>query len=369
MGANEQITEIEEQLKKVKYNKHTQFGVGLMKAKLSRLREEITKKSGGKKGQGYSVKKSGDATVVLLGFPSVGKSTLLNKITGAESEVGAYDFTTLDVIPGLLDHKHAQIQILDVPGIVSGAASGRGRGREVLAVIRSSDLILIIIDALKPEQYHSILAEVFEAGVRLDQRKPDVKVVRKTRGGISLSATCPLTKINKETIEGILREYRLSNCDVVIREDITDDQLIDVLDDNRSYVKSCVVVNKIDLVSANEAERLQVTLKPDLLISANTNMGIEELKEVIYGKIGFIRIFCKESGKKADLDAPLIMRHGATLEEVCRRLHKDFVRKFRFARIWGPSAKFDGQTFRDLKKELRDGDIVELKIVHENSFR
>ncbi len=362
MGASEQIAEIEEQIKNTKYNKHTQFGVGLLKAKLSRLRDDIAKKGSGKGGEGYAVKKSGDATVVLLGFPSVGKSTLLNKITGAESEVGAYDFTTLTVIPGLLEHKHAQIQILDVPGIVSGAASGRGRGREVLAVLRGADLILIVVDALKPLQYKSILDEIFESGIRINQRKPDVKVARKARGGISLSTTVKLTKLDKKTVEGVLREYKLNNCDMVIREDISDDQLIDILDGNRTYTKAITVINKVDLVDEETLKKLTAEIKPNLLISAESGLGIEKLKDLIFDKIGFIRIYCKEAGKKADMEVPLIMRRGSTLEDVCKSLHKDFVKKFKFAKIWGKSAKFDGQSFKKLDKALADGDIVEIHI-------
>ena len=91
-------------------------------------------------------------------------------------------------------------------------------------------------------------------------------------------------------------------------------------------------------------------------------LNIEELKALIFKRLEFMRIYCKEQGKKADMEEPLIMRRGATVRDICTTLHRDFVRKFRFARLWGPSAKFDGQMVRNLDKFVQDGDIVELHI-------
>src|SRR3989338_7279529 len=121
-SAQEKIKELEEELKNTKYNKRTQHHIGLVKAKLAKLKEkQESRVRVQKKGEGYSVRKSGDATVTILGFPSVGKSTMLNALTHAKSATGDYDFTILDVIPGLLEYNHARIQILDVPGIIKGA--------------------------------------------------------------------------------------------------------------------------------------------------------------------------------------------------------------------------------------------------------
>src|SRR3989338_1026439 len=280
----EKIKELEDLISKSKYNKRTQHAIGLYKAQLAKLRDKQKSRSAGKKGEGYAVRKTGDGTVVLLGFPSVGKSTLLNALTNANSRVGSYAFTTLTVIPGILEHKHAKIQVLDVPGVVHGAAAGTGRGKEVLAVIRNADIVLIMIDVFHPEHYEVLLKEVYDTGVRINQKKPDVKIEKTSRGGISIGSTVKLAKLDKKTIESILREFDLNNANIVIREDIDIDQLIDIVEANKVYMPSIVVLNKIDMVSKEELEKAREKINPDLCISAEKGINMQEVKKKIFQK-------------------------------------------------------------------------------------
>jgi hypothetical protein len=107
--------------------------------KLARLRAQLLEPTPGSStggGAGFDVSKSGDARVALVGFPSVGKSTFLSKITKTKSEVAAYSFTTLTAIPGVLEYGGAEIQVLDLPGIIEGAAEGKGRGRQVISAAK-----------------------------------------------------------------------------------------------------------------------------------------------------------------------------------------------------------------------------------------
>lgn len=361
----EQIKDLEKQIAETKYNKKTQFAIGLMKAKLAMMKEKALQRSSAGKARGderFAVRKTGDATAVLLGFPSVGKSTLLNKLTNAKSDVAAYAFTTLRIVPGVMEYNHAKIQILDVPGIVSGAASGRGRGKEVLGMIRNADLILILVDALYPQHYKAILDELRETGVRINQKKADVKITKKARGGIGIGATIKLTKIDDKTIKEIMREMGLSNADILIREDIDADQLIDIIEGKTVYVKALTIITKIDLVDEEKLRQICEEIKPDALVSAENNIGIEKLKEKIFNRLGFIRIFLKEVNKKPDLEEPLIMFRGCAVKDVCLKLHRDFMTKFKFARVWGKSAKFDGQIFHSADKPLEDEDILEIHL-------
>ncbi len=361
MGINEDIQEVEEEIKKTPYNKATSHHVGKLKAKLARLRDEVVKKSASKGGgEGYSVRKSGDATVTLVGFPSVGKSTLLNKLTDANSEVGAYEFTTLDVIPGVLEHNNATIQILDVPGLVKGAASGRGRGREVISVVRNCDLVVFILDVFQNYHHTVLTQELYDAGIRLNQKAPDVVIKRQDRGGVTISSTKELD-ITEDLIKAILNEYKIHNAHVLIREKIDVDQLIDVIMGNRVYIPAVVVVNKVDMADQYVLEKCKEEYPDATYISADKEFNLEAVKDVVYEALDFIRIYLKPQGGPTDMEEPLIVRKGTTVGDICDHLHRDFRRKFRYSQIWGTSAKHPGQR-AGLEHVLDDKDILTLII-------
>src|SRR5881296_2094629 len=248
MGVPEKIKEIAEEMKKTQRNKHTEHHIGLLKAKLAKLRGDVEKQSSKSGGPSFEVRKGGDATVVLIGLPSVGKSTILNRLTNAKSKVASYAFTTLTVVPGIMRLNGADIQILDLPGIISGASSGRGRGRRVLSVARNADLVMLVLDVFQPGQIEVLKHELNEMGIRVNQKPPDVTVNRANKGGVSITTTLKLTKLTPATVKGIMEAYGVSNGSIVIRDDISDDQLIDVLSGSRKYAPSVLVLNKVDLV-------------------------------------------------------------------------------------------------------------------------
>ena len=360
---NAKIKEFEEELKKTKYNKSTQGHIGLVKAKIAVLKEKQLSRSAqktGKSDHGYDVRKSGDATVLLLGFPSTGKSTILNKLTGAQSEVAAYEFTTLSVIPGMMEYKQAKIQILDVPGIVSGAASGRGRGKEVLAVIRNADLVIIIVDVNKPEHYRAIMREVWESGIRLNKSKPEVYIKKTAKGGILIGKTVKIG-LDNETIKSIMREFKINSAEVLIRSVIDADDFIDCIEGNKKYLPAIICLSKCDLATAAQVDKVKKELNADIAISAEKDLNLDGLKELIFKKLDFIRIYMKEPHKEADMQLPLIMYRGSTIQDVCNKLHREFVDKFNFARVWGKSAKFPGQRLM-LNHRLTDEDVLEIHL-------
>lgn len=354
MTIEEEIKEIEEKLSTTKYNKSAETYFAKLKTKLAQLKEKLSKSASVGKAQslGYGLKKHGDATVILAGFPSVGKSTLLNQLTNAESEVAAYDFTTLTVVPGMMKYRQANIQIFDVPGLISGAAGGKGRGKEVIAVLRNADLIILLVDAAKPDQLEKMEKELYEANFRLDKAPPAVTLKKTTYGGVVLDKSNTV-KLSDEVIKEVLHESGYLNVQVLVRGNPTVDDFVDAIISNRKYVPALRVLNKIDTVKELPKAR------HDLAICAEKGQNMDKLRDLIYKKLRFISLFLKKQGKKADYEEPLIMREGATVRDVCEHLHNDFVRRFRYAELWGPSAKFDAQKVH-LDHALKDGDVLEL---------
>jgi len=153
----------------------------------SQLLDDAKKGQGGPSGEGFDVAKTGDCRVSMIGFPSVGKSTLMNKITDVESECAAYEFTTVTCIPGEYEYNGTTIQVLDLPGIIEGAKDGKGRGKQVIGVARTCNLILLVLDALKPlTDKNKIENELEGFGIRLNKQPPFLTVKRKPKGGIGI---------------------------------------------------------------------------------------------------------------------------------------------------------------------------------------
>jgi len=361
----EQIKSIEDEIFNTQKNKATEHHIGKLKAKIAILKTKLEKKKSQKaKGKGFTLKKTGDATVGIIGFPSVGKSTLLNQLTRASSKIGEYDFTTLDVIPGVLKYKGADIQLYDLPGLIEGAAKGKGKGKEILSAIRNVDLVMLLLDIQNINQLAIIEQELHHAGLRLNQKKPDVVVTKKGEGGITVTSTVKLTHVSEDLVKSISSEFVI-NASITIREDVTEDQLIDAFAENRIYIPALLVLNKIDLVSRELLYRQLAnlgTMKWDILcISATDGKNLDQLKEALFSHLNLIRIYMKPIGKPVDYEQPLILQNGNTVEDACRKIHREFIRKFRYASVSGPSAKHEVQKV-GLDHILLDRDILTIVI-------
>ncbi|KAJ0400230.1 hypothetical protein P43SY_006194 [Pythium insidiosum] len=349
MGILDRIKEIEDEMKRTQKNKATEGHLGHLKAKLAKLRTELLegdKAGGGGGGEGFDVARSGDGRVALIGFPSVGKSTLLSQLTETESEQSSVEFTTLTCIPGNLIYNDVRIQLLDLPGIIEGAAHGRGRGREVIAVAKSADMILMVLDAGQEagNRHREILENELETvGLRLNRQPPDIYLKRKAGGGISFNSTVRLTKLGDDpykTVYKILHEYKIHNCELLFREDASTDDLIDVIEGNRKYIKCLYVYNKID------------TLNFDTLLAK------------MWDYMGLTRVYTKRRGEAPQFEEPVVLssqRKGTTISSACISISKDMLDNFNYALVWGTSTKYNPQRV-GREHVLEDEDVLQVVV-------
>jgi hypothetical protein len=305
----EKMNALEVMMAVIPKHKGTEKIRGQLKSRMAKLREELQKKPTlAKAEQAYNIKKEGSAQVVLLGLPNAGKSSLFSKLTQAFSEVGDYPFTTQKPIPGMMKFENLQIQLVDTPPLqLDHIELGFPN------LLRNTDALLLVLDLTEDPLFQmEILQEV------LDEMR--IKAVGK--GSFS------------------------------------------VLDTGWVSKRALVLMNKCDAKNAMETTRkLEARLGnvlPLLLVSAKEEMNLEELKKEIYQLLDIIRIYTKIPGKAADLTEPVVLKKGSTIEDVALSVHKDFMAKFRYAKIWG-SGKFDGQMVkRDF--EVNEGDVIELHI-------
>jgi uncharacterized protein len=373
MGILEKIADVEKEMSRTQKNKATESHLGTLKAKLAKLKRELLEpkqQNGSNQDRAFEVNRFGHGRVALIGFPSVGKSTLLSELTTTESEVASYEFTTLTCIPGVIHYNDAKIQLLDLPGIIEGASEGKGRGRQVIAVAKSSDLILMVLDAMKSEAANSRYAhkeiltrELENVGLRLNQTAPRIYVKKKKSGGVQVSDTVPggLTRIDRKSILNVLHEYKINHCEVIFREDCNVDQFIDVLEGNRKYVRCLYVYNKVDALTIEEVDRL--SRRPDsICISCTKQLGYERLLKRIWDAMALIRVYTKKMGEKPDFIEPVVLsdaRGGITMNQFALQLHADLPKQLKYALVWGYSSKHMGQRV-GLKHKLADEDVVQV---------
>jgi len=188
----------------------------------------------------------------------------------------------LTCIPGKLFINDAELQLLDLPGIIEGAASGRGKGRQVIAVGKSSDLILMILDAQKgDEQKAKLTTEIETVGIRLNKEKPNIIIKPKKTGGIFFSSHGALTKIDEKMVRLCFAEYRIHNAEIKFNGDYDVDDLIDAIEGNRKYMRCIYVYNKIDTISIEDVDE-KMEDPQNCCISVQMNLGIDILLDKIW---------------------------------------------------------------------------------------
>ncbi len=354
------LEELRKEYSNTKYNKATNKHLGILRAKIATVVKELNKKSG-KKGIGINARKSGDGTVVLVGPPNAGKSSLLNALTGVDSKVANYAFTTVSIIPGMLMWKGAKIQVFDLPGLIEGSHIGKGGGIRLGSVMRIADLVLFVVPATDYSVIFNIIEELSELGIKVNKGKPKIKVEEVSSGGIEMISNGNRTPLQEEAVP-IINEFGIYNAKVIFWENSTADDLFDFLTKNNVYVQGFVVANKIDLVEKPAELVREIKAKigmPVIQTSALEKRNIEELKDAIFQNLELERVYLKPKDGQPDYEKPMIMKKGSRVLELARALHSDTAAQLRYAFVNGKSAKFRNQVCGP-NHVLEDGDVVTL---------
>jgi small GTP-binding protein len=238
-----------------------------------------------------AVRREGVAQVALVGAPNAGKSSLLHALSHVQIKIGDYAFTTLRPVPALTRIGGVLVQLVEIPGLISGASEDRGGGRALLGVLRGADAIVYCQDVRAP---YDVLRDV-RAEVAL--------------AGIDLPVLLAATKMDE--------------------------------------------AHESDLVALQAA----VPDMPVVGVSIIDDDSLDRLKEAIWELTGLIRVYLCTNRQVHE--EPLAMEPGATISDVAQKIHKDLGATCRGARIWGPSAHFDGQQV-GRTHPVQDGDTVEI---------
>jgi small GTP-binding protein len=289
----------------------------------------------------------------------------LTALTGVKSEAAAYEFTTLTCIPGVIYYNGIKIQLLDLPGLISGAASGKGRGRQVIATAKSCDIILMVLDPTKDDNQQEMLTKELEAiGIRVNKKPPDISYKVTKGGGVKFNSTVPLTKdLDEETVRTVLHQYKIHNANVMVHEDCTVDDFIDVIDGNRKYVKCLYIYNKIDMIDLEQVNEL--ARRPfSVVCSVKWEANLDFLLARMWEEMQVVRVYTKKKGEFPDFQDPIVLTpqrglKNFTIENAVTLLHKELLADFKNALIWGRSVKTSPQAC-GIKHRLQDEDVLQI---------
>ena len=352
------LEELKEQYSKTKYNKKTDKYLLTLRAKMSRLRKNIEAAKKSKKGKGFFVKKLGDATVALVGFPSAGKSTLINAISNTRSKTGSYAFTTNEIIPGMMLYNNAHIQILDMPGIIEQAHSGVGGGLQVIAAAKTADLILIVLDVNDWEKLSVILSEFEKLNIFLNRERPDVRIIEgEKHHGIEIEVN--RSQLTRNEIESVLNGFGIYDATIKINDKVGLEEFMAIVSGNCHYVGAIAALNKIDTydnymeVASHIKSKYVIEAVP---ISASSNTNLNELKRKIYDNLNIITVYLHSRMDSKSLE-PLVLAKGSTVGVAAQKVHTELRNQLKCAYVDGKSSKFRNQRV-GINHVLADNDVV-----------
>jgi len=366
----EKLRALEEFLSAVPRHKGTEKLIGRVRRQMAILRREIEEKRKRRAGKGpkFFVEKEGAAQIIILGFTNSGKSQLLRALTNAKPQVSPIPYTTRLPIVGMMPFKDIKFQLVEAPALFEGAAKGAGWGLKTLGLVRNADAILIVLDGVNNplEQLKTILKELEEARITIGKPKGKVEVTRKSAGGIQVVVFGKIVDGTVRDVRKILKDYKIHHALVKIYGEVSLDEIEISIFGGIMYKPAIVLINKSDMLTKEKIEYIVGKIQEIIgghvkvfPISALKGVNVETLGEALFNTLELIRVYTKQPGVDEPSPEPLVLRKGATVLDVAERIHSRLSKNFRYAKIWGPSAKYPGERVGG-NHVVMDGDIIEI---------
>jgi hypothetical protein len=367
----ERLQRMQEFLSLVPKHKGTAKTCAQVKKQMAALRRELEekkRKKTGKSGPKLFIEKEGAAQIALISLTKAGKSSLLSAATHAKVEVSTNPYTTREPVPGIMDYQDMQLQIIEAPALIEGAADGRAWGPKTLGIARNADGLMLLVDLSKDpvKQMSLILEELNKARISTSKPKSRVEVERRYMGaGLRIIVTGKLVDCTFRDVEDLLKSYDVADGVVKIHGEATLDEVEDAIFESTVYKAAVVVANKIDIDGAEGNLKLLRAYVgnrlPVVAVSSKTGTGLENLAETLVKALEIIRVYTKEPNEREYSKKPFVLRKNSTIYDLARSIHSDFKDNFNFARVWSDRLVFSprrvGANFT-----LEDGDVVEIHL-------
>ncbi|MEM2205814.1 MAG: GTPase [Sulfolobales archaeon] len=368
----EKLKALQEFLSAIPKHKGTENLVQWVRRRMAELREEIEERKAKKVGGGgpsFFIEKEGVAQILILGMPSSGKSSILSMLTNAKPQISDTPFTTKFPVPGMLAYEDIQFQLVEAPAVVKGISEGAiWWGSRVLGLARNADALMIVID-LSNEPLHqleTIVHELSEVGIYV-MKPRGYAVIEKSKAyqNVRVINLGKLVNCTLDDVRKLLESYRIYNALVKIYGEVTLEDVERSIFENVTYKPTIILANKSDLLDPKTLSELVESIKvrypsiPVIATSAKTGYGLSDVPRHLFKILNIIRIYAKEPNNELPSPKPLVLKEGATVMDAVKNLRSELLQYFKYARIWGPSAKYPGERV-GLEHRLMDGDVIEV---------
>ena len=339
-----------------------------IKKQIAKLKAQIEEEKKHKKisraSLGWFVEKHGAAQLLLLGLTKSGKSSIISKVTNAKPAISPYPYTTTEPVAGMLPFEDISFQLVEAPSFKPFEAESWNR--RVASLARNADGLIFVLNLEEDAcwQYEFIIHMLDNLNVSIEKPKAYVTIEKKPVN-IGIQIVGRVIDSTYDEIKKLLNSYGIFNAVVKIYGEASIDDVEEAIFGEVVYKPTLVLANKIDVEGSKEKlEDLKALIKDVnkiLPTSCVTGEGLDMLGSKIFRTLEIIRVYTKPPSKKEKSDKPIIVRKGSTVLDVAREIHSELYEKFSYAKVWGLSAKYDGEKVGS-SHVLMDGDTVEIHL-------